>query len=112
VVTNDVIYSVPEKFATDATRVQGIMDIDIAFGKDVQTSQFAPDLKKRARQRHGDPKRSYFPFVQQSLAPLRIKTSIWNKDSGLASMSLLSSLRRKCHFNQLKITCLVGRFKN
>jgi hypothetical protein len=43
---NDIVYPVPEDFATDAARVQGIVDINIPFGKDIQTSQITPDSRK------------------------------------------------------------------
>jgi hypothetical protein len=43
--TNDVVHAVPEELATNAARMQRIVDIDIAFGKDVQTSHNAPDLQ-------------------------------------------------------------------
>jgi hypothetical protein len=44
---NDIVYPVPENLAIDAARVQGIVDINIAFSKDVQASQITPDSRKR-----------------------------------------------------------------
>lgn len=72
------------------------MDIDIAFGKDVQTSQVAPDLKRYARRGRVDVKRPHFPLPSDLVRRSRLPNKYLEQKFGAGKMSLLSSLRRKC----------------